>query len=104
EGAGVGNDTDPSRADAEGGVGIVDTLLALLDDPNGDGSTADSFITDHLLPMFGVPQRLADVRTFLNDFGDAVSDNLVGPLRLALNPLTQPLDKLKEIPRQFVKD
>ena len=44
-----GADVDQSRADAEGGVGIIDSIIASLDDPNGDGDREDSFIDRHLV-------------------------------------------------------
>jgi len=101
-GENFGADPDPSRADAEGDVSILDTFQRELDDPNRDGNIDDSFITNYLLPMFGVPQKLADFRTALGNFGEVVDDNIVGPARLALNPLLEALAKLAEIPKQFL--
>src|SRR5262249_1515171 len=104
EGANVGIDADDRRGDTEAGVSLADTLFALLDDPNLDGDFADSFVTNHLLPMFGVPQFAADFRTPLNEFSEFIDDNIVGPVRLALNPITTVIDELKEIPIELIKD
>ncbi|MCA9189899.1 MAG: zinc dependent phospholipase C family protein, partial [Planctomycetales bacterium] len=103
-GKNVGIDVDPSRGEEEGKIGIADTLVTLLDDPNLDGDFADSFLNRHLLPMFGVPPQIAQLRTALQGFGVAIDDNIVGPLRLALNPITDALDAIKELPKQFIED
>lgn len=102
-GADAGADVDPARADAES-VGILDVLLAELDDPNHDGDTGDSFVDNHLLPMLGVPQRLVDVKNELAVFGEILDDTILGPLSLALNPLQQTIAELKQIPIQWLKD
>ena len=104
EGGNVGIDADARRGDVEADISLVDTLLALLDDPNLDEDFSDSFVTNHLLPMFGVPQFVADFRTPLNGFAEFIDDNIVGPVRMALNPITSLIDELKEIPKELVKD
>jgi autotransporter-associated beta strand protein len=103
EGAPLGSDIDARRAAAESDVSGVDALLHELDDPNGDGRTDDSFINNHLLPMFGVPRDFAQFRGALQDFGAALGAEIAGPLRLALNPILEQLDRLAEIPKEFVK-
>jgi len=59
---------------------------------------------NHLLPMFGVPQRIAQLQILIANAGQFIGDNIVGPLRLALNPITNSLDQLKEIAEGFIKD
>ncbi|HSN12478.1 MAG TPA: hypothetical protein VLS51_10250, partial [Propionibacteriaceae bacterium] len=101
--AGSGADVDPARAAAEG-IGLVDVLLAELNDPNGDGSTDDSFINNYLLPMFGVPKALLDVMEQLTSFSEIISDTVTGPLSMVLNPLGQTISEIMEIPKQIAID
>ncbi|HZM80393.1 MAG TPA: FG-GAP-like repeat-containing protein, partial [Candidatus Limnocylindrales bacterium] len=101
-GENFGADVDGTRANAEGDVDLVDTFMRELEDPNHDGREDDSFITEHLLPMYGVPERLAMFRAGLAAYGELIDDSLVGPVRLVLNPVLQALDRLQEIPRQFL--
>ncbi len=107
QGQGVGNDADPERAAAEDQVGLMSTILAQFNDPNQDGDTSDSFFTNHLLPMLGVPQRVADLGNFLSDFITPLEDNIIEPLRLALNPLSSGSSSsgggISAIPKQFVE-
>jgi hypothetical protein len=119
KGSKVGIDVDPSRADKEASVDVMDVLLEhlageeldfadvvlqFLEDQNFDGDFGDSFVVDHLLPMYGVPQSIARLQPILQSFGEAIDDNIVGPVRLALNPITDVIDELKEIPKRFVKE
>ena len=104
EGVHQGTEADPARADAEAKVGIVDTILQELEDPNGDRNLDDSFIDNHLLPMFGVPAKLAAIKGLLGTFANRIDDEIVGPLRLALNPIIAAIDELKEIPKKFIED
>ena len=62
---GFADSADPNtiRSRAEDGVGFLDVLIEELDDPNGDGSTFDSFINKHLLPMLGLPAELGLLRS-----------------------------------------
>src|SRR5262249_742792 len=75
----MGSDVDTGRADAEGDIGALDAAVRRLDDPNGDGSTDDSFINNHLLPMLGFPKEFGDLRLVLQNFSEAVNDLIVGP-------------------------
>src|SRR5262245_36409854 len=55
-------------------VGLLDVIIAELDDPNDDGWTTDSFLNNQLLPMLGLPRELAFVRTALQSAGNVLSD------------------------------
>ena len=61
----------------------MSTILSQFNDPNQDGDTSDSFFTNYLLPMLGVPQRVADLGNFLHDFITPLEDNIIDPIRLA---------------------
>ncbi|HKJ55939.1 MAG TPA: hypothetical protein VJ978_08120, partial [Nitriliruptoraceae bacterium] len=104
EGQLVGADIDPRRQDYEAGVTPIDVFLYELDDPNQDGDLSDSYISNHLLAMFGVPQALIDVREALGAFGEVLDDVIVGPLGLAGNPFFQTKEELAEIPKAFLRD
>ncbi|MEP7157786.1 MAG: right-handed parallel beta-helix repeat-containing protein [Chloroflexota bacterium] len=91
------------RADTEAGVGFMDVLLSKLDDPNGDRSTADSFINKHLLPMFGLPEELGVLRVALQDFSTVVGD-ILDPLQSWLNPLEATIQEARESVVEFIKD
>ena len=103
EGANVGIDVDPSRADIELEVGLVDVMLDVLKDPNQDDDFSDSFIRNHLLPMFGVPPEIAGLQVIFQTFAEFLNDNIVGLIRLAFNPISEALDEIKEIPKAFLK-
>ena len=57
----AGNDgIDPNRGEDEADVGLLDVVLAELDDPNRDGNLDDSFLTNRLLPMLGLPRFVGE--------------------------------------------
>ena len=88
------------RAHTEAAVGVFDVLMNELDDPNGDGVTTDSFINKHLLPMLGLPEELGVVRTALQGFA-ALVGGFLDPLQIALNPLEETIDNVRELGRRF---
>ena len=90
-----GADVDQSRADAEAGVGIIDSIIASLDDPNGDGDREDSFIDRHLSPMFGTPKALGAVAGVLGDVTGLLDEVAIGPLRLLMRPLKNAIADVK---------
>lgn len=104
EGAPHGTDVDGARGEVEDSIGMVDAVLFALDDPNGDRDLSDSYITNHLLPMLGVPVEIAQIQGQLGTFANFLDDEIVGPMRLAVNPLFALADEIAEIPKQFVKD
>src|SRR5262249_12316185 len=97
EGQNEGADVDPARADAEGGGGVFDVFLSELDDPNHDGATDDSFITQHVMPMLGIPPFLSDFRTAMTDFGSLVDDLVLAPTRLLLAPVKAAIAEVKQV-------
>jgi len=104
EGENVGIEADPARAEVEGDVGTIDTITAYLEDPNQDGDYSDSFINGYLAPMLGVPRQITDLQTLLQSFGEFLDDQIVGPLRLALNPITEVVADIKNIAKDLIKD
>ena len=62
----------------EGEVGTVDTIMAYLEDANGDGDHSDSFVTNHLLPMLGMPADRS-VAHVVAELGEFLDDQIVGP-------------------------
>jgi Ca2+-binding RTX toxin-like protein len=96
-------DKDSIRSKAEDGVGIIDVLIAELEDPDGNGSTFDSFINRHLLPMAGLPAELGLLRAALQGFASEV-DTLLQPLDVALNPLKAVLNDAKTYVTDFLKE
>ncbi len=105
EAANDGPDTlgNTLRADTEASVGILDVLLHELDDPDGDGSTDDSFINKHLLPMFGLPEELGMVRFALQSFSGLVGDALA-PIGILLNPIEAAIGDVKDFVVDYIKD
>ena len=67
------------------------------------GATGD-LTARYLLPMFGVPRQLAEVQLTLASFTDQVRQEIVGPLRLALNPLLEPINQVGELVNEFIKE
>ena len=101
--ADTGADVDPARADAEG-VGLLDVLIAELDDPNRDDDTSDSFIDNYLMPMLGSPRRLVELTGVLGTFAEALDDTILGALGIVANPLRATIAELAQIPKQWLTD
>ncbi len=95
-------DKNSIRSKAEDGVGRLDVLIAELDDPNGDGSTFDSFINQHLLPMAGLPAELGLLRSALQSFGDEL-DAVLKPQDDTMNPIKSKAGKIKTYIKDFIK-
>ncbi len=95
---------DSARGNVEDGVGVLDALVSDLDDPNGDGDNSDSFTTQHLEPMLGIPSQITQLAPLLQGYAQTIDDNIIGPLGLALNPISQALGQLNVVPRQFAQD
>lgn len=87
----------------ENSVGIFDVLIEELDDPDGDGSTSDSFINKYLLPMFGIPRELALIRTVMQTVGTALDEFVIQPLELVINPLLVGIETLEQFVSDFIK-
>ncbi|MBL8533161.1 MAG: hypothetical protein JNL33_04830, partial [Betaproteobacteria bacterium] len=104
EGEPYGAETDITRADREDAVGMLSVVMNELDDPNGDGLTNDSFINVHLLPMLGIPNELAFVRTAMQTFGSALNEGVIEPLQLAFNPINAAVAEIKEAVTDYIKD
>ena len=114
EGASYGADVaDPDflyldrRADAESDVGILGVIFSELDDPNNDQATKDSFINQYLLPMFGVPHKMGELRTEMQGFLTAIETQIMEPTRELLgdlNPLDPILDFVKEKLKEYAKE
>ncbi|MFN0038401.1 MAG: LEPR-XLL domain-containing protein, partial [Burkholderiales bacterium] len=104
EGSSDGLDTltNTLRARTEAGVGMLDVLIAELDDLNGDGSTNDSFINNHLLPMVGLPEELGLLRFALQSVSDTL-DQVLEPLNLLFNPIEAAIGQIKEFAKDFIK-
>ncbi|MDP8942565.1 MAG: zinc dependent phospholipase C family protein, partial [Actinomycetota bacterium] len=98
-----GADVDPSRGATEGEIGIVDAIIAELDDPNHDGSFSDSFIDRHLLPMLGTPKLLSELGSLLRDAVGIVDELLLPPLRLLLNPIQEAIADVRAVVDAFIK-
>ena len=108
-------DSNSARSKAEDAVGIIDVILAQLDDPNGDGSKSDSFINKHLLPMFGIPEEFSLIRDKLNPgplgLTGLIESALQGALGkvegvikdLLINPLNSTIDKIEGLAPLFLK-
>src|SRR5207302_859374 len=103
EGKPVGADVDPLRGAAEKGVKIKAVVTAELDDPNHDGQKDDSFITNYLLPMLGVPASLARFRSVLSESMALITDLVLGPVRGLLNPINQVIADAKQVVSEFVE-
>ena len=97
-----GSDVDPARAAAEK-IGTLDIFLSELDDPNHDGKTDDSYISNHLLPMLGIPTFLADFRTALTDFTSLLDDLVIAPIRLLLAPVKAAIAEVKQIVKNYIE-
>ena len=105
EATGFPDSADPTtiRSKAEDGVGILGVLVAELDDLNGDGSTSDSFINRHLMPMAGLPAEMGLLRGGLQAFGDVVGE-LLQPLKVLFNPITAAVNDVKTYVKDYIKD
>ena len=105
EATGFPDSDDPTtiRSKAEDGVGILGVLVAELDDLNGDGSTFDSFINRHLLPMAGLPAEMGLLRGGLQAFGDVVGD-LLQPVDVLFNPIRAAVNDVKTYAVDFIKE
>lgn len=99
EGQRFGADIEAQRADGEE-VSLLDAITNELSDPNNDQNFDDSFINNHLLPMYGVPTEFTQFRSVLQTFGARLGREITGPIQTALNPITEQLEKINE----FVKD
>ncbi len=95
-------DKDSIRSKAEDSVGTLDVLKAELDDLNGDGSTADSFINGHLLPMAGLPAEIGLLRGALQAFSGEV-ESVVASQEESINPVTAALGRVKDFAADFIK-
>ncbi len=105
EATGFPDSDDPTtiRSKAEDGVGILGVLVAELDDLNGDGSTFDSFINRHLMPMAGLPAELGLLRGGLQAFGDEVGE-LLQPVDVLFNPIKASVNDAKTYVKDYVKE
>ncbi|CAM5793933.1 LEPR-XLL domain-containing protein [Rhizobacter fulvus] len=95
-------DSASIRSKAEDSVGLLDVIIAELDDPDGDGSTRDSFLTQHLLPMIGMPAELGLLRSALKDFASGLGA-ILAPVDATLNPATPAADDSKGFIKSFLK-
>jgi Ca2+-binding RTX toxin-like protein len=104
KGASKGADTltNTARAQVEDAVGLKDVLISVLDDPNNDGSTADSFINNHLLPMFGLPAELGVLRTAMQSYASSV-DALRNQVDTPFNPETATASDVQNEKPTFVQ-
>jgi hypothetical protein len=108
EGATPAFDTDPTATSpprAGRADGRPPAIFIALEDPDRDGEVDDSFVTNHLLPD-GAACRSSSPTSArpLAASPSFIDDNIVGPVRLALNPITSLIDEIKEIPIEFIKD
>ncbi|MBW1817956.1 MAG: VCBS repeat-containing protein, partial [Deltaproteobacteria bacterium] len=95
------------RADFENDVGILSVIFDELDDPNNDQKTDDSFINQYLLPMFGMPHKLGELRTELQGFLTELESQVIEPTRELLgdvNPLDPIMDFFKEYFKKMAKE
>ena len=76
-------------------MGIIDSIIASLDDPNGDGDREDSFIDRHLSAMFGTPKAFGAVAGVLSDVTGLLDEVAIGPLRLLMRPLKNAIADVK---------
>ncbi|MHB1241780.1 MAG: zinc dependent phospholipase C family protein, partial [Gaiellaceae bacterium] len=97
-----GDASDPNRAEDEAAVGTLDIVLAELDDPNRDGRLDDSFLSQYLLPMLGLPKFVGDLRTAIADFGSVLDDLVLAPVRFLFAPITALLSAAKQVVKDFV--
>ncbi|HUH15478.1 MAG TPA: hypothetical protein VML35_06310, partial [Gaiellaceae bacterium] len=98
----AGNDgTDPNRADGEAGVGLIDLVLAELDDPNRDGNLDDSFLTHRILPMLGLPTFVGELRASMVEFIDLLDELVLAPIDFIFAPLSALLGLAKQVVKDF---
>ena len=104
-GAEFGADTlnNTARANAENAVSFLKVLIAELDDPNGDGNTEDSFITNHLLAMAGVPPQLGLVLTSIRSFASQI-DAVISDQDTPFNPTQANSTDTEEHKQSWLKD
>ena len=87
--------SDASRADDEAGVGLLDVVLAQLDDPNRDGQLDDSFLSNRVMPMLGLPRILGQFRSAMADFGGLLDDLVLPSVRFLFLPISALLGAAK---------
>src|SRR6266545_4477785 len=97
------DESGADRARIESDVNWHQVMRAELDDLNGDGRTNDSFINNHLLPMFGFPDQLGMVRKALQKVASTL-DTVLAPLGIVLNPLKDIAAAFDEVVDNFIRD
>ena len=84
-------------AEPKTSVGLLDVLIEELDDPNGDGSTTDSFINKHLLPMFGLPSRAGRAAQRPAGRSETRRATCSQPIEDVFNPIEAAINEVKDL-------
>jgi hypothetical protein len=107
----VNPDFNDKRHDEELEIGLLEHLADEINDPNDDGSQADSFANQYLLPMLGYPRKIGELQSGASDFLSEVFDKTLDPAQAVLGDV-DPLEPLsdwietwiKELVYEFVRD
>ncbi|XZE52908.1 GEVED domain-containing protein [Planctomycetaceae bacterium SH139] len=95
------------RADEED-AGLFAALLSELRDPNSDGDREDSYISNNLISMFGMPNVVGRTVGLIGEFGDQLERDVLEPIAQlplgAINPFSIALDALKEKVKDWAVD
>ena len=106
EGENVGIDADPRARGRRGRrLGRSTSCWRLLDDPEPRrrlSATRSSPTTCCRCSACRSSSPISARRS--TSSREFIDDNIVGPVRMALNPITSLIDELKEIPIEFIKD